>query len=451
VLYAVLIYIALQLAFGFWVARRLQTEEDYLLAGRSLGPWLGTFTIFATWFGAEVVIGASGQAYQAGLAGTAADPFGYALGIVIVGLIFAVPLHRRRLVTLADLYRDRFGPGVERLAAMVMIPTSLLWAAAQVRAFGQVLAHSSELGVFAAVTLAAVVVVAYVTAGGMLADAFSDLVQGAVLIAGILVIGGLFLASGGINHLAALPEGALSPVAADAHWLGVVETFAVPICGTIVAQELVARVLAVRNPALARRATVTAGFMYLAVGVIPVLLGLVALRAIGPVDVPEQVVLEYAMHYLPTVLYLVFVGALVSAILSTVDSALLVAASLTAHNLILPLRPELSERVRLRVNRIAVVAFGIVAYALALSSEGVYELVIEASSVGASGLFVLIVAALWLPRFGGAPSAVCAMVTGLGLYLAGSQLWALEAPFTTSLVAAAVVYAAAAPFGQART
>jgi Na+/proline symporter len=49
----ILAYLVVQLAIGAWVSRRIRTEDDYLLAGRQLGPVLGTFSIFATWFGAE--------------------------------------------------------------------------------------------------------------------------------------------------------------------------------------------------------------------------------------------------------------------------------------------------------------------------------------------------------------------------------------------------------------
>ena len=282
----VLGYIAVQLWFARWAARRVHTEEDYLLAGRRLGPWLGSFTIFATWFGAETCIGAAGVAYESGLSGTRSDPFGYAIGIVVMGLVFAIPLWRRGIVTLADLFRARYGVGVERAAAVVMIPTSLLWAAAQIRAFGQVLAASSELSLLVALTLAAAVVIIYTASGGMWADAMTDLVQGIVMIVGIVIVLVLVLSAGGAQHLADLSVTALSWTDPQGSWLGTLEMLAVPICGSIVAQELVARVLATRDPMLARRATVSAGVLYLLVGLIPVSLGLIAGHYVGEIDEP---------------------------------------------------------------------------------------------------------------------------------------------------------------------
>ena len=59
-LLAILAYVLAQLGIGWWVARRIRTEDDYLVAGRSLGYGLAIFTIFATWFGAETCVSAAG-------------------------------------------------------------------------------------------------------------------------------------------------------------------------------------------------------------------------------------------------------------------------------------------------------------------------------------------------------------------------------------------------------
>jgi Na+/proline symporter len=450
VLAGVLAYILLMLVIGFVVARGIKSEQDYLLAGRRLGPGLALFTVFATWFGAETCVGSAGEAYAGGLAAVTTDPFGYALGIFVMGLLFAVPLWKRKLTTLADLFRMRYGTGVERLAAILMIPTSLLWAAAQIRAFGQVLSASSTLEVNLAITVAAAVVVVYTAAGGLLADAISDFVQGIVLIVGLVVIGVLVLQDGGWAQLQTLPAERLSLAAADLTWLGTIEAWAIPILGTVCAQEMIARVIAARSPAVARHATLGAAGLYLAVGLIPVGIGLVAPAFLGGLEHSEQVLMHVAQQKLSTVLYIVFIGALVSAILSTVDSALLVAGSLTAHNLVLPLKPGWDEAHKLRINRIAVVVYGVIAYVMALLSEGVYALVEEASSLGSAGVLVCMLFALWGTRIGGALSAAGALIAGITVYVGGQHLFELPYPYLTSLAAAfgAYLLLAVAPKAQ---
>jgi Na+/proline symporter len=448
VLACILLYIVLQLVVVFFISRRPRSEADYLLAGRRLGPWLSTFSVFATWFGAETCIGAAGEAYRGGIAAVISDPFGYTLGLIATGLLFAVALWKRGLITLVDLFRLRYGVRVERLAALVMIPSSLLWAAAQVRAFGQVLASVSELGVLTATTLAAAVVIAYTAVGGMWADAWTDLGQGIVLILGLAALALVFGATGGFAHLNFAGSVAAATADGGAAPRPFLETLAVPVFGTMAAQELSSRILAMRSPQLARYATAGAGLLYLAVGLIPVLLGLGAASALGGAVEPEQVLSHLAQSQLPQPLYILFLGALVSAILSTLSGALLVAGSLAAHNLVETLLPRPpGDRIKLRLNRAAVVGFGVLAYLIALSGAGMYSLVEEASGLASSGVLVLIVFALWLPRVGGAPSAGGALIASLLAYALGEHLFDWRYPYLISLAAALGTYLALSPFG----
>jgi Na+/proline symporter len=278
-LFGITVYVLAQLCIGAWVARRIHTEEDYLVAGRKLGYGLGIFTIFATWFGAETCIGAAGAIYEAGLSGGSADPFGYALCLFFMGAVFAIPLWRRRLTTMADLFRQRFSPGVERLAVLLMVPTSLLWAAAQIRAFGQVISASSGLGVELTITIAAGVVIVYTVSGGLLADAITDLIQGGALIIGLLVLFVAIMLGDGMEAVATIPPERLAMFGNGlVPWYEVAESWAIPIFGSVVAAELVSRVIATRSPTVARNSCMIASGVYLVVGLIPVTIGLIGVR-----------------------------------------------------------------------------------------------------------------------------------------------------------------------------
>lgn len=448
VLLCILLYLIAQLGVAFIVARRPRTEADYLLAGRSLGPWLATFSVFATWFGAETCIGAAAETYSHGLSGATTDPLGYGTGILLMGLLFAASLWKRGLLTFADLFRQRYGGGVERLASLIMIPSSLLWAAARIRAMGQVLASTSELGILAAITLAAIVVIIYTAVGGMWADAVTDLVQGVVLILGIAALAVIFFMQGGGEVLRTLPPERLSVVGEQTplEWL---ETFLVPVLSTIAAGELVSRVLAARSPNLARSSTIAASGLYMLVGLVPVVLGLGAAGLIGTGIDPEQLLSKYAQQALPLPLYILFVGALVSAILSTLSGALLVAGSLAAHNLLLHHRPRLAERTKIRANRIAVVAFGLIAYGLALASDSVYELVQESSGFGSAGILVIMLFALWAPHRGGALCGYAALTASLVVYVVGAYWLELPYPYFSSIAAALLAYLLCLPFSAA--
>lgn len=439
----ILVYILAQLAIGLAVSRRIRTEDDYLLAGRRLGPTVALFTIFATWFGSETCIGAAGAVYERGVAGGSHDPFGYALCLLLMGVLFAGVLWRRGYTTLVDLHRERYGAGIEKLTVLIMVPPSLLWAAAQIRAFGQVLAAASGMELGVAMTVATAVVVIYTASGGLLADAITDLVQGLALMVGLAallwaVVGDL---GGAAAAWSAVPSARLDLLGEGARgWLDVLEDWTVPILGSVTAQELASRVLATRSPAVARNATIGASGLYLAVGLVPVALGLLGAQTIPGLEHPEQILPILAHRHLSAWLYVIFAGALVSAILSTVDSNLLAVSAIVTHNVVLRVRPGADERAKVRLARAGVVVSAAVAYALALSSDAVYTLVEEASAFGGAGLFVVMLVGLF-SRWGGPAAAGAALVTGLGVQVAGYYVIEFPYPFLWSLVASAGAYA----------
>ncbi|HMW35965.1 MAG TPA: sodium:solute symporter family protein [bacterium] len=438
-LIGILLYVALQLLIGVFVSRKIHSESDYLLAGRSLGMGLATFSIFATWFGAETCIGTAGAAYESGWAGVKADPFGYGVCVLIVGIFFAIRLWKQKLTTIGDFFRARYSRSVEKTAVILMIPTSIMWAAAQIRAFGLVLSASSELTITLSVTIAAVVVVTYTAFGGLLADAMTDVVQGITLIIGLLVIMPFLISdTGGI-------EGFMGIILQERHnetnvnFLEIAETWAIPICGSLVAQELLSRVIASRSPQIAQRSSLLAAILYVSVGIIPVLIGLTGFVVLPGLSESESILPMMAQKYLTPMLYILFSGALVSAILSTVDSTLLAASSLMTHNLIIASRRDLDEKLKLRISRWGVIFMGILSYILALYAEGIYDLVKDASALGSAGIFIVFVFGLFT-NWGGAYSALASLIVGTAVWIGAHYAWESSTGYLTALGAAFIVY-----------
>ena len=439
-------YVILQFAIGAWVSRRIASEQDYILAGRSLGPGLVAFSVFATWFGAEAIVASAGEIYTKGLAGAITDPFGYGAAVLIAGLCLAMPLWRRGLVTYADMVRARYSPAVEKLFVIVLLPGSVLWAAAQIRAFGQILGSTTGMEVATAILVAAVLVGAYAVVGGLLADAVTDVVQGIAVMIGLVVLA-VFVASalGGVGPgLARVDATRLSFVGSgDDGPFARIERLAVVICGSLVAVELVSRFLGARTAAIAAGGTVAGGLMYLVMGLFPLFLGLVGPVLIKDLAEPEQIVPKLAEAYLPGVAYALFVGALVSAILSVVHAALHAPASQLSHNIIGRYRPGLSPSARLASVRLSVLVLSIVAWLLATAVETIKELVELASAFGSAGAVVVALFGLFT-RFGGPWAALVALLAGSLVWAGGRFVLGLDAPYLVALAAALVGYVGAA-------
>src|SRR5512139_1350118 len=101
----VVLYLLFSVGIGLYAATRVHNTKDFAVAGRSLPLPVVTATVFATWFGAEAVLGISATFVKEGLRGVVADPFGSSLCLILAGLFFANKLYRMNLLTIGDYYR----------------------------------------------------------------------------------------------------------------------------------------------------------------------------------------------------------------------------------------------------------------------------------------------------------------------------------------------------------
>lgn len=445
VLCIVLVYVGLQLALGMWVSRRVASQQDYLLGGRSLGLTLCTASMFATWFGAETCIGAAGEVYAHGLSAISADPFGYGVCLILFGLFIAAELRRRGYTTIADLFGDRFSRPVERVVALLLLPGSVLWAAAQIRAFGHVFAAASDgLSPTLGIAIAAAITILYTASGGLLADVYTDLLQGVVLVATLVVVAAVVIFSvGPLGEVMTRAAGHGSapgggPVVALNDW-------AVPIAGSLFTQEIISRAVASRSAPIARRAALLGGAIYLVVGSLPVLLGLIARDVLPATEEFEQVLPLLSRHVLGEVGFVILAGALVSAILSTVDSALLACGALIVQNLAGQRAQTSGDAGRLRLTRLAVIGLGLVAFVIASFGVSVHSLVEESSALGSAGLVVAGLFGLFT-RVGGTRAALSSLLSGGVTYVLAEHVLELDVAYLLSLSGAALGYGLGALF-----
>jgi Na+/proline symporter len=211
------------------------------------------------------------------------------------------------------------------------------------------------------------------------------------------------------------------------------------VFGSLLATETVGRLIAARSPSVARRSAIAAGGLYLVLGSIPVVIGLAGPVLLPSISDSEQLIPMVARELLPVALYVVFAGGLISAILSTVDSTLLIASGLMSHNVLVPLAGITRERTKVLAARGGVAVFGIAAYLLALRAEGVFELVEQASALGSAGVLVTITVGLFTP-WGGPRTAMATLIGGMVAYLAASY-GGFAYPFLASLFVSAALYA----------
>ena len=135
---------------------------------------------------------------------------------------------------------------------------------------------------------------------------------------------------------------------------------------------------------------------------------------------------ELAQAYLDPVLYVILMGALVSAILSTVDTTLLAISAIATRNLVEPFAPGIPEKGKVALGRVMTAFSGVVALGVAASGDTIKGLVEVASSFGSAGIVVALLFGLHT-RFGNQMAAIAAMATGAAISFFGNGVvsWVL--------------------------
>ena len=416
VLYVVVIYWLSILA-----RRQIRGAEDYVVAGRRLPLSLCWATLLATWFGAGTMLAAADEVARGGLHRGALDPFGAGVCLLLAGAFFARPLWRMKLLTICDFFRRRYGRPVEFISACIMVPSYFGWVAAQLVALAGMLHLFFGIPMGWGILVAAVIGTGYTLLGGMWSVTLTDALQMALVGGGLLVLcaqalwqmGGGDLWAGWNRLVYSLPPEDLMPIdvrtlTAFYAWLS---AFLIGALGNIPGQDLMQRIFSARSERVARWSCYIAGGLYLTLGLAPVLLGLVA-KSLFPDDFKRAVLPALAHLFLNPVWLIIFIVALLSAVLSTIDSAILAPAVVLAQNVVLQIFPQAP---RLATNYFAVLVVAVASVGMAFAGESAYQLLEDAYALTLVGLFVPLAIGLY-SQWGGAAAALTAMIVGSGLW-----------------------------------
>ncbi len=445
------LYTAALFGLAWWARGRIHDHEDYLVAGRSLSFPLATATLFATWFGAGTLLAAADEVRSEGLAAAALDPLGAGTCLLLAGLFFAAPLWRMKLLTLSDFFACRFGARAERLSAILIVPGYTGWIAAQFVALAAMLELYFGLDARLGILLVAAIGTGYTLLGGMWSVTLTDALQLGLLVVGLVTLAvGVLVELGGplvgvLRIVDETPASMLQPIPVDAlapflGWLGL---FCAGALGNLPGQDLTQRIFSARSANVARAACLCAGIGYLVLGCAPIMLGLAA-NLLLPESQATSILPALASLFMNPWVAVIFVVTLMSAVLSTIDSALLAPASVIANNLV---RRGGEGAASLSVDRWAVFGVAVCSTGVALLGENAYSLLEGAYEIGLVSLLIPLAFGLASPR-GGEGAALAAMGVGTGLWgvhqLAGfewfAEPWLAEAgiPLPVGLSCAAI-------------
>jgi SSS family solute:Na+ symporter len=409
----IIAYFVAVIYIGKWATSQVKDEQDYLLAGKSLGKIPAAFSTAATDFGGAGLIGAAGLAYSKGLAGGWWDLCAVPAWIIL-GLTLAAGFRKLALCTVPELLEKRYNSTTRVVTAVLhLLGTGVSVTAQMVIA---ALAITTLTGIPKEYTLifATVIFVIYTTAGGLIAVVWTDVMQYLVLMIGIIVALPLAIVkAGGWSHIVATVPASFWDLGAIG-WMEPLAWIALCFFSYSTSQFFVQRIFASKDESTARFAYVFTGINYFFYAFIVAVLGICA-AVICPGLEDTQMAIPVVIKYaLPVGLKGLLLAAILAATMSTSSSMLNACSSIFTIDLYKRfMNKNATEQQTLRVARWATLIIAAFSFLVSFSMEGVIEIVVLANLIYSAGVFFPLVLGMYSKRVN-AYGAVSGIVIGGG-------------------------------------
>ena len=414
-------YLLFLIVVGLMTIKYNKSQEDYLLAGRRLGPWVTAFSERASGESAWLLLALPGAAISVGL-GEAWTVIGITVGIIASWYLIAEKLRieteKYAALTIPGYLHKKYNDNsniIRLFSAVIIAFFFLFYVSAQFHASGKVINTLFGLSSINGIIIGAIVIISYTLLGGFLAIAWTDLLQGILMIGTLVIlpiVGIIELQNQERTIYEALNQfgesnssfttgksgiAALSVVIGGLSW-GL---------GYLGQPHLVIRYMAIKNPKDIKKAKLIA-ILWALPGILGAFfIGLVALNYFGPdffiINDVEQAMPLLAKELLPPILAGLLISGAVAAMMSTADSQLLVSTSAITEDFIHQyLGLSISNKTLLLINRITIIILGIIAFCIAIFSElsgkNIFGVVSYAWSGLGSSFGPVLVLSLWWPK-----------------------------------------------------
>ncbi|TGM36755.1 sodium:solute symporter family protein [Leptospira biflexa] len=419
----ILAYLAITIGIGVYAAQKVKNSKDFILAGRSLPLPISTAALFATWFGSETILGSSVEFAKGGFLAVIQDPFGGALCLFLLGLVFAKYLYRMQILTFGDFYKNRYGKKMEFIAGICLIFSYFGWVAAQFVALGIMVQILFGINQFTAIVIGACLVVFYTYLGGMWSVSLTDFFQSISIVIGLVVV---IIQLNDVkpiwSSISEKPDGFFSffPKSNYHDWTLYLSAWMVVGFGSLPQQDIFQRVMSAKSEKVAIRASYYSSVLYLLFALIPLFLGLHAKSLLPDFDLYAEsgqlLIPTMVSKFVSPWVQVLFFSALISAILSTASGAILAPSSILSENILKYAFKEMNDKKLLLLSRISVLIIAGISFLLAVGKPSIYALVEDSGGISLVTLFIPMVFGL-LSQRADERSALFSLFVGIGTWL----------------------------------
>ena len=389
IIFILSVYFAVMIGIGVLASRRIKSSEGFYLGGKSFGPWFTAFKFAATLESGTKLVGTPGMAYGIGYPAFLQGmftPLAYFLSFRVFGQRMKKACDHYKVLTVPQLLEKRYNSKAVRSLAAVAILVGLGGSlVAQFKATGEIFSGILGTPYFTSLLIGVLIVGLYSILGGYLATVWTDLVQGLIMVVGVIV---LLIATVratfgefSLNFLSEmnLKLGEIAPSMLQFDGGGkmpIVMIIVLTIIGIIVGvaqpQQAVA-LFSMKDAKVAKSAMIIATLFssILIWCLIPsAMMGRIILEA-GAVTNPDALMPVLAQHVLGPVLSGLLMAAILSAIMSTVSGLIVVAASAVTQDIMMTVSPKIYKKNQVMWDRIAAGAIVTIAFLLAIKPPAI--------------------------------------------------------------------------------
>ena len=439
-LISIIVFYLLILVIGILAARKKnknasekEAGNEVILAGRSIGLIIGSFTMTATWVGGGYINGTAEAVYTKGLAWAQA-PWGYALSLAFGGLMFAKKMRERGYVTMIDPLQEKYGAIMGGILYIPALLGETFWSASILAALGATLTVILGIDMNLSVVVSACIAVGYTFFGGLYSVAYTDVIQLICIYLGLWLCLPFALLNENVSRITYFEKSWLGKIKSYEVGLWIDYTFLL-ICGGIPWQVYFQRVLSSKSPGRAQILSFVAAAGCVILAVPAALVGAVAesadwlsipsarssVNANNQIKDTRLVLPMVLQHLTPTAVSFIGLGAVSAAVMSSADSSVLSASSMFAHNIYkIIFRPNASSREVIWVIRIGIFAVGALATAVGLTVKSIYVLFHLCSDLVFVILFPQLFGAVHI-KFVNTYGSIAAFIMGLIFRLTGGE------------------------------
>jgi SSS family solute:Na+ symporter len=404
------LYFAVIIGAGYWGLKRARSADDYLVAGRRLGPFMYIGCLAAVVLGGASTIGGVALGYDYGISGMWLV-FWIGMGVIALGILMSSRLSRLGVYTVSEMLENRYGAASRLISAIIIAAYALMIAVTSTIAIGTVFNVVLPLSSSLAILVAGGLVVAYSVAGGMWSITLTDIIQFCIMTVGIffLLVPLSISAAGGLSAMQeALPASYFDITAIG--WQTIFTYFLLFFFGLMIGQDIWQRVFTARSPEIARWGSVAAGVYCLLYALAGALVGTAARVILPDLGSSDNAFARITTEALPVGITGLVLAAALAAVMSTASAGLLASSTLLANDVYAGFISR-GDHNKVLVSRVTTLLVGIVVLVISLIVSDVVGALTVAYDLLSGALFVPIVGALFWRR-ATAAGALASMAAG---------------------------------------